>query len=96
MPGIVVGLMLGLMGFAWFMQKPVGHGQERLWHETKSTVLSTDTAKSQAVVVDSVDVPPVVCKPVETDEKKPIIRNLTGSFEQRQYILEPGEKCTPE
>lgn len=95
MPGVMVALVIGLMGLAWFTQGS-GKGQRHLWRELNSKTVSSDTARSQVVVVDSVNVPPVVCKPIETDENKPAVRNLTQSFEERQYVLEPGEKCSPD
>lgn len=81
MAGIIAGIMIGLMGLVWLMQPKGGPG---------------DNSRSKVVIVDDMPAEPVVCKPVQTDENVPLIRNLTQRYEDRRYLLKPGEECTPE
>lgn len=89
MPELILGIVVALMGLAWWFQ-PSSNGPAR---ETPS-VVRENTGRSQMILVNSVEESfPFACRPLEKEEDEPVIRNLTQSFEQRSYLVEPSEQC---
>lgn len=90
MPELMVGLIVGLMGLAWWFQTT------NVVKEYK-TPIRHNPEVSQIVLVSSVEESaPFACRPIEKNEDEPVMRNLTESFEKRRYIVESETQCIPE
>lgn len=100
MPELILGLVVAFMGLAWWFQQPLSTSSSRVTstivqeRSLGQTNKEEDTGRSQIILVNSVEESsPFACRPLEKEKEEPIIRNLTEPFEQRSYLVEPGEQC---